>query len=93
MMEHYGFEGWLVNIENAIDADDIDALKDFLVVLGKSSKQRIPSAQVCVCRQEIYGVFAKDCEAAQVQSLLCLKRVRMAREAFSDAAGLAYTEM
>jgi hypothetical protein len=66
MMEHYGFEGWLVNIENAIDADDIDALKDFLVVLGKSSKQRIPNAQVCVCRQDLPGGLAKNCEAAQV---------------------------
>lgn len=46
IMAYYEFEGWLVNIENAVDPENIDALKDFLVVLRRAAKTRVPDAKV-----------------------------------------------
>ena len=38
-MIHYGFDGWLFNVENRIDPDKIPFLVDFVNKLTKATKQ------------------------------------------------------
>lgn len=45
--EYYAFDGWLVNIENAISPDSVPKLKDFVCVLTEEMHARLPGSQVC----------------------------------------------
>ena len=43
LQAHYGFEGWLVNVETPVSATAIDALSYFLIALTQHAKQASPT--------------------------------------------------
>ncbi|XP_060079983.1 cytosolic endo-beta-N-acetylglucosaminidase-like [Ylistrum balloti] len=44
--QHYGMDGWLVNIENVVEPDKVQRLCDFVAYLTKSLHEAIPGSQV-----------------------------------------------
>ena len=38
-MIHYGFDGWLFNVENRIDPDKVPSLVDFVTKLTKATRK------------------------------------------------------
>jgi len=46
MCEHYGMDGWLVNIENKVDPHDVPMLREFVSMLTVAMHEKIPHSQV-----------------------------------------------
>ena len=46
--DYYGFDGWLINIENPIRPDHVPALQQFVQLLTLLMHSRRPDSQVCV---------------------------------------------
>ena len=46
MAKNFGFDGWLLNVECAIDADQVPKLKEFVRQLTKRTREEIPNGVV-----------------------------------------------
>lgn len=44
--EHFGMDGWLINIENKVNTDDVLKLRDFVAMLTDAMHDKIPHSQV-----------------------------------------------
>jgi mannosyl-glycoprotein endo-beta-N-acetylglucosaminidase len=46
MCEHFGMDGWLINIENKVNTDDVLILRDFVAMLTDAMHDKMPQSQV-----------------------------------------------
>jgi mannosyl-glycoprotein endo-beta-N-acetylglucosaminidase len=46
MCEHFGMDGWLINIENKVNSDDVLILRDFVAMLTDAMHDKMPHSQV-----------------------------------------------
>lgn len=44
--EYFGMDGWLINIENKVDSDDVLKLRDFVAMLTDAMHDKNPESQV-----------------------------------------------
>lgn len=44
--QYYGFDGWLINIENAIESNCISQLIDFVRLVRNEMDKTVPHSQV-----------------------------------------------